>query len=424
MKRSNSIPLSVGRPELVLDWHPDRNGDLTPSDVTVWSKELRWWACRCCGHEWQARPYNRSAGTGCPVCRLIERGVSRGTPPAGGSLADLHPDISAQLHPHENGPLTARMLYPRSNKKVIWLCGACAYVWTAAPSDRVRGRGCFECAKPMTGQSFLDMHPELMDEWDYARNEGTRPQDLTPRSDRHVWWICRDCGRRWEASLLNRTAPDKPRGCSDCGYRRVSVSRRTPQPGRSLAELEPRIAAEWHPDKNGDLTPVAVSSRSNQRAWWICAEGSHVWSSVISSRTIRDGGCPHCCTVGTSVVESTLRVGVGAHYSVAGDRFRVRPMGGARPIWPDILLTDHAVIIEFDGAYWHNSTKAHAKDELRIRQYEALGYSVIRVREAPLVPIGRWDICVPVQTRKDPENLLDAVLERVRDVLGARANVA
>lgn len=39
--------------------------------------------------------------------------------------------------------------------------------------------------------------------------------------------------------------------------------------GVSLALARPDIAAEWHPIKNGLLTPSEVSSRINRKVWWL-----------------------------------------------------------------------------------------------------------------------------------------------------------
>lgn len=54
--------------ELLQQWHPSKNGPLTPQTVTYGSKRRVWWKCAY-GHEWQAAVYTRTgAGTGCPVC--------------------------------------------------------------------------------------------------------------------------------------------------------------------------------------------------------------------------------------------------------------------------------------------------------------------------------------------------------------------
>ena len=63
-----------------------------------------------------------------------------------------------------------------------------------------------------------------------------------------------------------------------------------------LSESHPELAAQWHPTKNGDLTPDAVSGGSRKKIWWICPEGpDHEWQAVLSNRTLNGTGCP-CCT--------------------------------------------------------------------------------------------------------------------------------
>ena len=45
---------------------------------------------------------------------------------------------------------------------------------------------------------------------------------------------------------------------------------RKPPKGKSLAELNPELANEWHPSKNGDLSPFDVTMRSDLSVWWKC----------------------------------------------------------------------------------------------------------------------------------------------------------
>lgn len=61
---------------------------------------------------------------------------------------------------------------------------------------------------------------------------------------------------------------------------------------RALNIESPEVAKQWHPTKNGDLTPADVSAGSKRKAWWICDKG-HEWEAVISSRA-RGNGCPYC----------------------------------------------------------------------------------------------------------------------------------
>jgi hypothetical protein len=59
-----------------------------------------------------------------------------------------------------------------------------------------------------------------------------------------------------------------------------------------LAVNHPNLAAELHPERNGDLDPYALGAGSNRMVWWRCKAG-HEWSAKVSHRT-RGTGCPVC----------------------------------------------------------------------------------------------------------------------------------
>ena len=63
---------------------------------------------------------------------------------------------------------------------------------------------------------------------------------------------------------------------------------------KKLSETHPHLMAQWHPTKNGDLTPSNVTAGSNKKVWWKCNK-EHEWLAVICSRTIIGRGCPYCC---------------------------------------------------------------------------------------------------------------------------------
>ena len=51
-------------------------------------------------------------------------------------------------------------------------------------------------------------------------------------------------------------------------------------PGDSLAARRPRLAAEWHPTKNGNLQPSDVTPGMGKRVWWRCsADPDHEWQT-------------------------------------------------------------------------------------------------------------------------------------------------
>jgi very-short-patch-repair endonuclease len=60
--------LATKNPKLADQWHPTRNGEKKPQDVTEGSEYAAWWLCPDCGNEWKAAVYSRAAGKGCPKC--------------------------------------------------------------------------------------------------------------------------------------------------------------------------------------------------------------------------------------------------------------------------------------------------------------------------------------------------------------------
>ena len=112
-------------------------------------------------------------------------------------------------------------------------------------------------------------------------NGDLTPDQVTPRSSRKVWWKCiRE--HEWKARLADRTGGT---GCPYCAGKKASKE-------YNLAVKQPGLAKEWHPTKNGDLTPDQFTPGSHMKVWWRCSEG-HEWESVIKNRT-NGSGCSFC----------------------------------------------------------------------------------------------------------------------------------
>lgn len=101
-------------------------------------------------------------------------------------------------------------------------------------------------------------------------------------SHKKVWWIC-EKGHEWEADIAGRTAGH---GCPVCSGRTIVSGY------NDLASKFPNVSAQWHPTKNGKLTPQEESPFSHKKVWWICSKG-HEWQAKISNRS-NGTGCPFC----------------------------------------------------------------------------------------------------------------------------------
>ena len=61
----------------------------------------------------------------------------------------------------------------------------------------------------------------------------------------------------------------------------------------SLLQKYPEIAKEWHPTKNGKLTPDLFKPRSDHKVWWLCSDCGFEYEATIGHRTYGTG-CPKC----------------------------------------------------------------------------------------------------------------------------------
>ncbi|MFQ9411996.1 MAG: zinc-ribbon domain-containing protein [Evtepia gabavorous] len=87
------------------------------------------------------------------------------------------------------------------------------------------------------------------EEWDVEGNGALTPLALSHGSRQKVWWRCR-AGAPVAGGGLHRTGAES--GCPYCAGKR-------PWPGfNDLASQEPALAAQWHPERNGPLTPDQV----------------------------------------------------------------------------------------------------------------------------------------------------------------------
>lgn len=273
--------LATRAPQLAREWHPTRNGALTPAQVLPGSHRAVWWQCER-GHVWRSQIKSRVAGCGCPYCagRQLISGET--------DLATADPLLAAQWHSEKNAPLTPKDVSPGTNKRVWWRCEK-GHEWKAAVRSRSGGGcGCPVCAgrKILPGYNdFASAFPQLAAQWDSEKNGALRPEQLSCYSNRAVWWRCA-LGHSYRAAVGSRTARKK--GCPYCAGQRVL-------PGfNDLATRAPEIAAQWHPSLNEQMTPQQFTAGSHYSAWWICGEG-HVWKAAIYSRAgPQKCGCPVC----------------------------------------------------------------------------------------------------------------------------------
>jgi len=199
-------------PEITAQWHPTRNGDLTPDQVSAGSRRKVWWRCEQ-GHEWGAKVSDRtSRGDGCAVCsgRKLLAGYN--------DLTTTFPAVAAQWHPTRNGDLTSDDIVAGSATRVWWLCEQ-GHEWEARVSDRTsRGDSCAVCSGQTVLAGFNDLattSPDIAKQWHPTRNGDLRPDQVLAGTAKRVWWLCEQ-GHEWEARVNHRTVGGS--GCYTCSH--------------------------------------------------------------------------------------------------------------------------------------------------------------------------------------------------------------
>jgi DNA-directed RNA polymerase subunit RPC12/RpoP len=273
-------PLSETHPALAAEWHPTLNKDVTPNELIAGSGKKVWWLGNC-GHTFDSVVFERAKrGAGCPYCsgHRVLKGFN--------DLSFSYSHLASEWHPTKNGDLLPDSVGAFSGKKVWWL-GKCGHEWESKIASRTLGGGCPYCSSsnPKTLSGFNDLattNPQIASEWHPTKNGELKPTHLSLGSNKKVWWLGK-CGHEWAQRVNDRK---NGASCPFCRGKAVLAG------FNDLATTHPALAAEWHPTKNGDITPKDKSAGNKFSVFWLGKCG-HEWKATINNRT--DGSsCPTC----------------------------------------------------------------------------------------------------------------------------------
>lgn len=278
--------LEYRNPELAKEWHPTKNGDLKPSEVSAYSNKKVWWYLiyddpktnKRFEFEWEASIMGRNQRNGCPYLsgRKIYVGFN--------DLFSTNPECRERwnfelniINPYE---------VTKSSSKVAWWKCEYGHSWEQPIQSIIRHKSkCPICTgrKLIVGVNDLaTVRKDLVPQWNQEKNEYP-PEHYKACSKQKVWWIC-EKGHEWEAIIASRALNNN--GCPYC-------SGHYPIEGENdLRTVYPNIAKEWHYGKN-ELPPERYKPFSNQKVWWICEKG-HEWEARIAKRTLTGSKCPYC----------------------------------------------------------------------------------------------------------------------------------
>lgn len=362
--------LSTLNPELAKEWHPTNNGVLTPDQVHPGSAKKVWWKCPVGDdHEWKTVVHSRTGGTGCPICsgnKVVKSNC----------LATLNPELAKEWHPSKNGQLTPDKITPMSGKKVWWKCPEGSdHEWESTIQSRTIGLGCPICSnqKVVLSNCLATLNPEIAKLWDPTKNGDLTPYDVSLGSNKKIWWKCPEGDdHEWSSNVHDKIRRSK---CPICSGRKVVKS-------NSLGTLFPEIAKQWHPTKNGKLTPFKVRPGSAKKVWWQCPKvDDHIWKTTVNERT-NGTGCPKCHPA-TSIPELRIFCELRSIFPSTQNQSNIAGYE------VDIFIPELNFGIEYDGSYWHQDKIEKDQEKNLALQSEIF---LLRVREKGLPKLSNTDI--------------------------------
>ncbi|MDT0180235.1 zinc-ribbon domain-containing protein [Microbacterium sp. ARD31] len=229
-------------------------------------------------------------------------------------------------------------------------------------------------------------HPEL--------NAGIVLTQIPPAADVLLLWQC-DAGHLFVATPTEqRTRPGRQRRrsawCPECSALAIGAPPRRVEGAEAVA------------------TAVARPGRARPSRG-VCPK--------TPALAVGEAFVSGCAPRPASAVEARVRADLFARLGVTAGRNAVRvsrPFFDHLEVWPDMLLPELRIAVEYDSTGRHGLEHVGQREETdrrKDRMLRAAGWEVVRLRTAKLVPLGPYDIALSGWNRRSLDRLIDAFRE-------------
>lgn len=137
---------------------------------------------------------------------------------------------------------------------------------------------------------------ELLQEWDYDKNEGLTPKDISYGSRTKHWWKCKDCNNLFLQTPNSRTTGH---GCPNCActrQKKAEIKTRIHN-GKSLYDFcinnNLRYILNEYSDTKNKYSTKEITYGSRQKVWWHCQRCGQDYMATPNSKT-QGMKCPVC----------------------------------------------------------------------------------------------------------------------------------
>ena len=202
--------------EYLSEWDADKNGKVTPSNVSYGTTQKYYFICKK-GHSYLQSIASRTrSGAGCPYCtgKKVFKGFNDFKT---WCIENNKNKLLSEWNYDKNGTIKPDSITHGSTKKVWWKCEN-GHEWLASLNNRSRDRNCPVCANKIIikGVNDLDLNkPQILSMWNYDKNVKILPSEISPNSGMIVWWKCPKCGNEWKQRISHIS---NGIGCPNCHY--------------------------------------------------------------------------------------------------------------------------------------------------------------------------------------------------------------
>ena len=256
-------------------------------------------------------------------------------------------------------------------------------------------------------------YPALIRQYHPELNAGITLTQIPPAADVLLLWEC-ESGHRFAATPAEQRArPGRERRrsawCPECAER-ANPTRILPLPQRETV-LPPGALLSGPPAAEPGVLRERRARRARPPAR-ICDKTPAV--------PIGEAFVSACAPVPASAVEDRVRADLFARLDVTPGRNAVRV---ARPffqhveVWPDFLLPELRIAVEYDSIGRHGLEHVGAREEAdrrKDRTLRASGWEVVRLRTGKLLPLGPHDMQLAAWNAR----ALDRLIDVLRDLRG------
>jgi hypothetical protein len=227
-------------------WHPTKNGDTNPIDISYANGKKHWFQCDECPHSFNSSisGITRDDGSWCPYC-----------------------SVPCQKMCNETD---CDFCYKKSFKSYI----------EKTKNNKLK----VEC-------------------WHPTKNGDTNPRDIMRCTPKKYWFQCDVCLHSFNSEISSITGREhwcpycvvpskKDCGKDDCDFCYEKSFKSYPEKTKNN-----KLKVEcWHPTKNGDTQPRDIAISCNKKYWFKCDVCPHPFNSLINGITNDNGiWCPYCC---------------------------------------------------------------------------------------------------------------------------------